>query len=263
MTKNLGVNPMATSQQIKQLKKELLTQQEAMQQRIEHNEETVVKVSLKEAFDELSSYDNHPADMGTELFEKERNIALDKHTKSEVEKIETALQAIKDETYGICQECGKKIPIERLKAVPTALFCVDHTPEQTPSVDRPVEEDVLIPPTGNDFENRRRAGEINDKEDSFGEVASFGTSETPSDFTGDHESYNSLYQTEDELDGFTEEYEGYLGTDIDGKNTKAYPTNKEKEYVKTLDEENIESQIGNIPYKKTDSYLTDKVRKDQ
>jgi hypothetical protein len=56
---------------------------------------------------------------------------------------------------------------------------------------------------------------------------------------------NSLYQTEEESDGFTEEYQGYLGTDIDEKNTKAYHYKKQKEY-----EEKIESQIGNIPYKR-------------
>ena len=38
--------------------------------------------------------------------------------------IEEALQRIEDGSYGICEECGKKISPERLKIMPFALLCV-------------------------------------------------------------------------------------------------------------------------------------------
>jgi hypothetical protein len=46
--------------------------------------------------------------------------------------------------------------------------------------------------------------------------------------------------------------------DIDGKNRKAYPSKKQEEYEEILDEENIESQLGDVPYKRRDSYVEEK-----
>ncbi|MDQ0220253.1 molecular chaperone DnaK [Peribacillus cavernae] len=251
---------MATKEQITILKKELLNNKEQLQHRIKQDEDTLMDTSQSDSVGELSAYDNHPADMGTELFEREKNMAIDDHAEAEIKKIDSALEAIENGSYGTCRTCGKEIRFERLEAVPTSLYCVDHAPEQRPGKDRPVEEEVLEPSHGDHFENRRKGNEINDKEDSFGEVARFGTSETPSDYTGDHESYDTLYKNEDENDGFTEEYESFLGNDIDGKNKKAYPSKQEKEYEEALDNEHIESPLGNVPYKRTDGYVNDEKR---
>ena len=47
-------------------------------------EETDIKESAQEAVGELSMYDNHPGDMGTELFEREKDMALNVHAGSEL-----------------------------------------------------------------------------------------------------------------------------------------------------------------------------------
>ncbi|WP_319558799.1 TraR/DksA family transcriptional regulator [Marispirochaeta sp.] len=39
--------------------------------------------------------------------------------------IDSALSRIKNERYGICMRCNKKIPRERLEAIPYALMCID------------------------------------------------------------------------------------------------------------------------------------------
>ncbi len=44
--------------------------------------------------------------------------------RSELEKINTALERIKQNEYGICVSCKNAIPIERLKAIPHADHCV-------------------------------------------------------------------------------------------------------------------------------------------
>lgn len=249
---------MDTRKQIAALKDELLNHKEELQHRVAQDRDDWLEEDQRDSVGELSGYDNHPADMGTELFERERNLAIDNHAESEIEKIDSALQAIEDGSYGTCKVCGKEIPFERLEAVPATLYCVDHTPGQNTYNDRPVEEEVLEPSHGDHFENRRKGDDINDKEDSFGEVARFGTSETPSDYTGDHESYDTLYKTEDENDGFTEEYESFLGNDMNGKNRKAYNSKQQEEYEETLDEDNIESPLGDVPYKRSDGYVDNK-----
>src|SRR5699024_9723026 len=54
----------------------------------------------QESLGELSNYDNHPADTGTELFERGKDIALHQHREKELEDINEALHAIEEGTYG-------------------------------------------------------------------------------------------------------------------------------------------------------------------
>jgi RNA polymerase-binding transcription factor DksA len=39
--------------------------------------------------------------------------------------IDSALSRIVNERYGLCMRCNKKIPKDRLKAIPYALMCID------------------------------------------------------------------------------------------------------------------------------------------
>jgi len=45
----------------------------------------------------------------------------------DLQDIRKALEKIRTKKYGICEECGKPIPIERLKAFPEAKLCLDCT----------------------------------------------------------------------------------------------------------------------------------------
>ncbi|MCL2389129.1 MAG: TraR/DksA family transcriptional regulator [Elusimicrobia bacterium] len=47
-------------------------------------------------------------------------VAAERHT---LEAIDTALTAIKRGTYGMCQCCGKAIPVARLDAIPWVRYC--------------------------------------------------------------------------------------------------------------------------------------------
>jgi DnaK suppressor protein len=42
-----------------------------------------------------------------------------------IRKIETALERLDSGDYGICEECGEEIGLERLKIIPYALYCRD------------------------------------------------------------------------------------------------------------------------------------------
>lgn len=39
--------------------------------------------------------------------------------------IDSALSRIENERYGLCMRCNKKIPRERLEAIPYALMCIE------------------------------------------------------------------------------------------------------------------------------------------
>jgi DnaK suppressor protein len=75
--------------------------------------------------DELSSFDQHPGDVGTETFEMERNVSLLEQVENELEEIETAFGRLERGEYGRCQACGRPIGDERLEAMPAARFCIE------------------------------------------------------------------------------------------------------------------------------------------
>ena len=56
--------------------------------------------------------------------ERERDLALSAQARAAVEEIDAALERIEDGTYGVCAQCGKNIPKERLRALPQAALCV-------------------------------------------------------------------------------------------------------------------------------------------
>lgn len=245
---------MLSKKQLQSLQEDLFIQKEQLSHHKDREGTEPEAGNERDTTGELSLYDNHPADIATELYEREKNLALSEHHENELKKVEKALEAIKNDEYGNCLECGKEIPFERLQAVPTTLYCVEHTPEKTTATDRPVEEDLLQPGINGHFPNKEN--EIRDYEDSFQEAAKYGTSETPSDFTKDHKDYNDLYN--DEADDFTEEYESFAATNIEGDNKGFYRSEEEQQYAEKLDEEHIESPLGNIPYKQKDRYIKEK-----
>ncbi|TYP72438.1 TraR/DksA C4-type zinc finger protein [Paenibacillus methanolicus] len=79
-----------------------------------------------ESVGELSAYDNHPGDLGTETFERERDMAIDDNFRQKLAEIEAALDRLESEEYGLCDLCGKPIRYERLEALPATTRCVTH-----------------------------------------------------------------------------------------------------------------------------------------
>ena len=247
---------MLSTNQLNELKKRLEEDKQSIESQIDVNRH--LDSSLRETVDELSTYDNHPADLGTELFERERDFALKQHKDDELSKINTALEAIEKGTYGKCLDCENDIPYERLEVLPSTLYCVNHSPETSGGDYRPVEEDIIEPPKINSFRHEPKDGVI-DTQDSFEEVAKFGTSETPADLVGDYTNYNELYNRGQNEDSYAEDYETYAATDLTGQQKTVLPSRKMEEYEELLDRKGIDSKLGDIPYKWKDSYLEDKV----
>jgi DnaK suppressor protein len=56
--------------------------------------------------------------------DRELEFALDEHESASLSLIDAALKRLDAGVYGECMECGKAIPLERLRATPQALRCV-------------------------------------------------------------------------------------------------------------------------------------------
>jgi RNA polymerase-binding transcription factor DksA len=81
--------------------------------------------SENDSLGELSSVDQHQADVGTETFQREADLSLLEQVQSELADVEHALRRLDDGTYGTCEACGKPIEDGRLEALPAARFCLD------------------------------------------------------------------------------------------------------------------------------------------
>jgi RNA polymerase-binding transcription factor DksA len=82
--------------------------------------------SETESISELASIDQHPADLGTETFEREKSLSLLADVEDEIADVQSALVRLDRGTYGRCVACGSQIPDERLAARPAAPFCLEH-----------------------------------------------------------------------------------------------------------------------------------------
>ncbi|MBP2631607.1 MAG: yocK [Firmicutes bacterium] len=116
-------------------------------------EKTGLGDAMSDSVSELSMYDNHPADISDQLFERSKDLALRNNEHILLEKVEAALAKIKDGSYGVCNHCGKAINIKRLTALPSAILCMECQEEsdKLDTTSRPAEEEVLAPPFHQNF----------------------------------------------------------------------------------------------------------------
>lgn len=162
---------------------------------------------MKDSFGELSLYDNHPADIGDELFERGKDLALRDNAVIQLQQVEDALSRIEDGSYGFCITCHSPIEDERLKAIPEVsqcLHCRQDFEGQGDRHPRPIEEDVI----GLSFSGKKeREGVQFDGEDAWQAVARYGSSDTPSDLGEEFARYPNIYLNWDEDRGTVEDVE--------------------------------------------------------
>ena len=70
--------------------------------------------ALPDVSDQASAEEDQRFSM--RIMEREQNL---------LKKVNEALERIKNQTYGICEQCGEDIPYKRLKARPVTTFCIE------------------------------------------------------------------------------------------------------------------------------------------
>jgi YteA family regulatory protein len=167
--------------------------------------------SLRDSSGELSSYDNHPADLGSETYELQKQFALGKHQERQVHEIKAALERMQNGSYGYCEFCCKPIGFERLKAKSEVRLCieceVDKSKEaQDIKYDRPAEEDLLEVPFNRTF--NKDDSIIYDGEDALQDTQKYGSSSSPQDISVNEKiNYqNTWYESHEDL-GYVEDVE--------------------------------------------------------
>lgn len=146
-------------------------------------------VSLRESIQELSLIDNHPADTGSELFERSKDLSLHEKRLSTLREIDDALHRIELGEYGVCARCGRQIEKERLEVIPYTPYCFacrqvrEREAEIKEESDRPVEELNLSPPFKRTF---LEDNSWYDGQNAWEQVAEYGTASSLQDVLPDY-----------------------------------------------------------------------------
>ncbi|TFE31755.1 TraR/DksA C4-type zinc finger protein [Cohnella luojiensis] len=218
--KGVGILTIPLDQErIQALRRRLVQERDDLEKRVQGNGHFGLAASFRDSTGELSAIDNHPADAGSEMYERSKDLALLEKEAFRLDRVEAALERMDTGEYGRCVACGKFIPVERLEALPTAIYCIEHEPRQETSNNRPVEEEFLTPPFGRTSLDEKEGQNGFDGEDAWQIVESWGSSNSPAMAEGNQiEDYDHMYIEADENDGFVEPLESFLATDITGHN---------------------------------------------
>ncbi|CAM2826071.1 TraR/DksA C4-type zinc finger protein [Paenibacillus sediminis] len=222
-----------SQEQINMLKTLLVDEKKDLENRISDNEHFGLGESMRDESGELSPIDNHPGDLATEMYEREKDIALLERSEIQLERIDAALDHMSEGTYGICVTCHNPIPYDRLLAMPSTMYCKEHCPQTIVSERRPIEEQFLAPPFGRTSLDEHESQNGFDGEDAWQIVEHWGTSNTPAMAEiPNPEGYDAMeMEAGDDLDGFVEPYESFVATDMFGKNVTVVRNRQYRKYI--------------------------------
>ncbi|OPL13657.1 MAG: RNA polymerase-binding protein DksA [delta proteobacterium ML8_D] len=83
--------------------------------------------------EEMTDMDNHfpdPTDRASAESDRSFELRIRDRERKLIKKIDKALERIENGTYGICEDCGEEIGIERLKARPVTTRCIECKSKQ-------------------------------------------------------------------------------------------------------------------------------------
>ena len=167
---------------------ELLKKEKEIRENSLEDERTGLGIELRDLTGELSSYDNHPGDLGSETFEAEKNFSFRTRDKFLLSEVETALDKIADGTFGLCEVCHGEIDEDRLEVRPYARLCINCENDLEQKIDdeekgRPIEEQVLFPPFGRSFTDNSVKDKIEyDGEDTWEAVNEYNVRMSDNEF---------------------------------------------------------------------------------
>ncbi|MGE5586868.1 MAG: TraR/DksA C4-type zinc finger protein [Clostridia bacterium] len=173
-------------------------------------------MSMRDSIGEFSLYDNHPADVGSELFERAKDLKFREDARLLLKRIDEAIERVRSGAYGTCERCGREIDVERLEMMPHTAVCARCQEEVEKEIPtrrvRPIEEEAIGRPFGVHILNGKTPGI--DGEDVWQDVARYGTSSTPQDVPGAEE-YGETFDDADEVEGAVEQVDLIMAEDPD------------------------------------------------
>jgi RNA polymerase-binding transcription factor DksA len=96
---------------------------ERLRQDISAVSEDARRASGGQAAGELTNVPHHLGDMASDEFQHDLSATLLQNEEYLSDEVQAARQRLDSGRFGICEHCGKPIPVERLDAIPYARYC--------------------------------------------------------------------------------------------------------------------------------------------
>lgn len=114
---------MLTDPQLAAFRAQLVRERARLQRSIHALEGDVVQLAPAEEA-EGGGVGNDPADVGTEIYEQERALTMERNEQALLDDVQAALARLDEGRFGRCLRCGQAIAVERLEALPFAQYCI-------------------------------------------------------------------------------------------------------------------------------------------
>jgi DnaK suppressor protein len=105
-------------------RKRLEEERERLEEQIADYERVLEEARMTESSSDRSP-DPGNAEASSMKLEYAKELSIEQNTLDLLSKANRALERIDAGTYGICESCGKAIPIERLEVLPYSTLCVE------------------------------------------------------------------------------------------------------------------------------------------
>ena len=113
------------TEELARFRRILLLKRELLSGDVNTLQNEALRKNRQDATGDLSNMPIHMADIGSDNYEQEFALGLIQNEEVTLREIDEALKRIEDRSYGKCDDCGKKIPVARLKAKPHAKYCIE------------------------------------------------------------------------------------------------------------------------------------------
>jgi len=113
-----------TKKDLQLFKKMILKKKEEVLDEIKHIADDTLRKSQKEASGDISGYSYHMADVATDTYDREFSLSLASSGRELLYELDDALKRIEEGVFGKCEGCELLIAKNRIKAVPSARYCI-------------------------------------------------------------------------------------------------------------------------------------------
>ena len=109
---------------VERFQKRLEAEKTRLEELIDEYESELEVARLTESSSDRSP-DPGNAEASSMKMEYAKELSIEQNTADLLSKVDHALERIGSGEYGICESCGKPIPIERLDVLPYSTLCVE------------------------------------------------------------------------------------------------------------------------------------------
>ena len=109
---------------LERFRKRLEEERERLEEQIADYQRVLEEARLTESSSDRSP-DPGNAEASSMKLEYAKELSIEQNTLDLLSKANRALERVEAGTYGICETCGKAIPVERLDVLPHSTLCVE------------------------------------------------------------------------------------------------------------------------------------------